>query len=361
MESLQMKSFKNLNLDRESIPLYIERFMEENQLKMDGEIQKTQSRLRVLFGSTGADFATVDIHLNINGTTTVSWGLGKNQDLGEHLSNYLKATVDEDSLTSINFSLSGILRKDFDGILECISESADINTTTLEDTDSTTKIRLTSIQHQDTLTVSYYSTRKLQIQGRPLACYRRLIYLLTELLDLKGLELVLYKKEESSAEIVRKEIATDYLKLQLPCLERLPDSIKKLLLSSCCVKLASPKLADYCLLLYPELRALEGILKQNMSYNGMYVEDAEHGFGTFLDFDKTSGKAHLKDQFHGQIEENLRLAIENAYTFYKLHRHTLFHMEEYPDGSRMIDTLDKAIALSKSSYELIEAIYVTIE
>ncbi|MFC3169179.1 hypothetical protein, partial [Paracoccus fontiphilus] len=42
--------------------------------------------------------------------------------------------------------------------------------------------------------------------------------------------------------------------------------------------------------------------------------------------------------------------------FYRKHRHAIFHMEEFPNGSRMINTLDSAIGLSKDAYSAIDAL-----
>lgn len=181
--------------------------------------------------------------------------------------------------------------------------------------------------------------------------------MLTDLLDLKGLEQVLYRKDDSSAEIVRKEMAEDYLKGFFPrSYGDLPEAVKKLLVSSCCVKLAAPKLPDYCLLLYPDLRSLEGVLKQEMSGYRMSVEDADDGFGEF--FDVKHGVCKLKPKYEAAVGHAAMVdAFNKGYSFFRKHRHTIFHMEEFPDGSRMIDTLDKAIGLSKEAYAAIDGLY----
>lgn len=353
-----MSDYKDLNLNRETLDANILSFMEANSYTLDNAIQSLDKRKRVVFGAGGTEFATVDLHLNATGTTTIQWKIGKNQPVGEQLAAYLKSTINPAEFENVNYSLKGITRESFDPIFECLEESADIEIKTLRDEDICKQVTLKSIAHQDSLTLTHHrTTRVLQIQGKPLSCYRRVIFMLTDLLDLKGLEQVLYRKDDSSAEIVRKEMAEDYLKGFFPrSYDMLPGAVKKLLISSCCVKLASPKLPDYCLLLYPDLRSLEGVLKQEMSGYSMSVEDSEHGFGEF--FDVRHGVCTLKPVYVSAVGHSAMIeAFNQGYSFFRKHRHTIFHMEEFPDGSRMIDTLDKAIRLSKDAYTAIDRLY----
>lgn len=353
-----MSDYKDLNLNRETLDANIQSFLESNGYTLDGGIQQLDKRKRVVYGAAGAEFATVDLHLNGTGTTTIQWKMGKNQPLGEQLAVYLKDTINPAEFESVNYSLRGVATDSFEPILDCLQESDDLEINTLRDEPACKQVTLRSIAHQDSLTLTHHrTTRVLQIQGKPLSCYRRVIFMLTDLLDLKGLEQVLYRKDDSSAEIVRKEVAEDYLKSFFPrSYIHLPDSVKKLLISSCCVKLAAPKLPDYCLLLYPDLRSLEGVLKQEMTGYMMSVEDAQNGFGDY--FDIKGGICTLKPE-HACAVGHAKMvdAFNKGYSFFRKQRHTIFHMEEFPDGSRMIDTLEKAISLSKDVYALIDGLY----
>lgn len=354
----KMSDYKDLNLNRETLDANIQSFLESNAYSMDGGIQLLDKRKRVVFGAAGAEFATVDLHLNGTGTTTIQWKMGKNQPLGEQLAAYLKETINPAEFENVNYSLRGITADSFDPILDCLGESDDLEIHTLRDEATCKQVTFRSVSHQDSLTLTHHrTTRVLQIQGKPLSCYRRVIFMLTDLLDLKGLEQVLYRKDDSSAEVVRKEMAEDYLKGFFPCSYlHLPESVKKLLISSCCVKLAAPKLPDYCLLLYPDLRSLEGVLKQELAGYMMSVEDAENGFGDF--FVCQGGVCTLKpDRAAAVGHPQMVDAFNKGYSFFRKHRHTIFHMEEFPDGSRMIDTLDKAISLSKDAYTAIDRLY----
>lgn len=351
-----MTEYKDLNLDRETLDGQIQAIMEPNGWKIDGKIETMGRRKRVIFGSPGTQFATVDLHLNRTGSTTIQWKIGKNQSVGEQLASHLKATMNPAEFETVNYSIKGITTDSFDSILVLLNEALEIETN--RDEKVRKQVTLKSVEHHDTLKLTHHrTTRVLQIQGKPLSCYRRVIFMLTDLLDLKGLEQVLYRKDDSSANIVRKEMAEDYLMGFFPsCYADLPKDIKNLLISSCCVKLAAPKLPDYCLLLYPDLRSLEGALKLKMADCEMSVQYADHGFGDF--FDIQSGIAKLKSEFEeGVSNKKMVTAINNGYTFYRKHRHAIFHMEEFAGGSRMIATLDSAIGLSKDAYAAIDALY----
>lgn len=354
-----MSEYKNLNLNRELIDDNIKKFLEDNQCILDDSVEDFEdNRRRVVFGVAGTEFAMIDLFFNRNGTTTIHWKIGKNISLGEKLAIFLKSTIDSAEFENVNYSLIGITTDSFNSIIEIFNESREFIITIRQESQDSKQISLQSISHQDQITVTHYkNNRRLQIQGKPLTCYRRLIYLLTDLLDLKGLEKVLYRKDDSSAEIVRKEMAEDYLRGYFAnSYDLFPDTIKKLLISGCCVKLASPQLPDYCLLLYPDLRALEGVLRELMSKYKMYVADADKGFGEFFDY--KNGFCTLKQEHTENIScPKMVEAFNNAYNFYRKHRNTLFHMEDNADTSRMIDTLDKAISLSKDTYNHIDRLF----
>lgn len=352
-----MSEHRDLNLNREALDGNIQAFLDANGYQTDGGIQVFDKRKRVVFGTPGAEFATVDLHLNGTGTTTIQWKMGKNPELGECLAQHLKETINPAEFESVNYSLSGITSEAFDTILELLPGPDDMEIMR-RDKGPGNQVVLRSIAHHDSLTLTHHpTTRVLQVQGRPLSCYRHVIFLLTDLLDLKGLEQVLYRKEDGSAEVVRREVAEEYVKGFFPnsyC--HLPDAVKKLLVSGCCVKLAAPRLPDYCLLLYPDLRSLEGVLKQALSGYGMSVEDAANGFGDF--FDVKDGSATLKSHYASKVgRPELIDAFNSGYSFFRKHRNTIFHMEEFPDGSRLIDTLEKAMSLSKDAYAAIDKLY----
>ena len=99
-------------------------------------------------------------------------------------------------------------------------------------------------------------------------------------------------------------------------------------------------------------------MKELLNGYGMSVADAEHGFGDFFDFDSRSGQCSIKPEFSAQIgHAGMEAAFNNGYSFYRKHRHTLFHMEEFDGGSRLISNLGMAISLSNDAYTAIDNLY----
>lgn len=66
-----MENHKSLNLKRESIDEYINKFAEENSLTVR-ENNSDGKKKRVKIGKIGIDDATIDIFLNQDGTTTIN-------------------------------------------------------------------------------------------------------------------------------------------------------------------------------------------------------------------------------------------------------------------------------------------------
>jgi len=359
-----MTDYKNLPLERENIDNFINTFAQENNLELRSILLMNGDRVkRVTIGRVGIDDCIVDLHLINTGATTVNWKVGQNKELGKALADYLLNTTNTEQLRSVNFSLKGITEDNIlpiiDEMSQCLNDSKN-NEFTIEEKSNNTQqaFKITSTQHDDFISITHYkTTNKLLIQGKTLFTYRRVIYLLSELLDLKGLQSVLSCTEENTASIVRKEVAEDYLKEKLPnSYEHLPSLIKRFMCAGCCVKLASPTLPEYSMLLFPDLRALEGILKTNLGHFELNVSEQKYGFGHF--FTINQGNATLGKEFKEIIDNSALIeAIEKSYAFLALHRNTLFHMEDFAAGSRKIDTLEQALSLSSDAYTLIDSIY----
>lgn len=362
-----MKDYKNVPLERENIDNFVNQFAEENNLEIRSNAPINNHKIqRVILGCVGIDDCKVDLYLVNDGSTTIQWKIGQNQELGIKLADYLLNTINSGQLDSVNFSLKGITSDEISPIIDELSQCLDdennneFNIETKSD-DIVKKVsKITSIKHDDHIVIAHYkTTNKLLIQGKPLFTYRKVIYLLSELLDLNGLQSVLSCTDENTVSIVRKEVAEDYLKNKLPnSYEQLPHLIKTFMCAGCCVKLASPTLPEYSMLLFPDLRALEGVLRTVLSEYGLHVGEQKHGFGTF--FTVYAENATLKEEFKEIIAKPaLIVSMERAYTFFIKHRHSLFHMEDLVNASRKIDTLDKVLSLSGDTYIAIDNIYAT--
>lgn len=353
------RDYASLNLDRSCIAETTNQFCEANSLQVRGISNRPGGPgNRILIGRAGIEDATLDIYFNADGTSTLTWKLGRNRPLGQQLADILYETINPAEFQSVNMTLIGIERADIQTIIDLLEndESRAFNVAS-EERATSIIWRLQCPEHNDSLVVTHHSSRRLQIQGRPLTCYRKLVYLLTDILDLAGLELVLSRSEKNSSVIVRREVAAEFLKKMLPnSFENLPGLTRDLLVSGQCVKLAGPSLPEYSMLLFPELRSLEGALKAKLDDFGF--DSDGNDFGYFFDFDHPSRTYALKASFHGHITNiQLRSVLSEAYTFFQKHRHSLFHMNSAEESSRKITGIQQLLALSESAYEHIDKLY----
>lgn len=356
---MEERNYTYINLTRELIRPTIDKFVQKSGLSLRNVGDRPGGAgLRVQIGNPGIEDCTLDIFFNKCGTCSLQYKLGKNQPLGKAAADALYETIHPDEFTSVNLVLKGIHEDDIEPVLIELAQYAEhVEQTITEDNPTRKVIKLQSRTFQDSLTVTHHkTTHKLQVQGKPLSCYRELIYLLTELLELNCLDRVLIRKDEGSAEIVRTEMALAFLQEKLGDAEKnIPETVKKLLLSSMCVKLATPNLPDYSMLIYPELRSLEGALKDCLGNNSIDIDGQLVGdFFTYL----SPGNYALDSDLHDQITDaGVRSMLGEAYSWYNKHRHGLFHMEDITEGSRLIGNFDQLISLSDRTYQFIKELY----
>ena len=348
------KTYSGMNLCRESIGNYVMAFCKENGLGHE-LVDRSPSCKRVIFGKVGGVSATVDLFLNNNGTTTVHYKIGKNQELGLLLAEYLKGTIDPAEFETVNLVLTSIFDDDVDLVFSGIDRQ-DFSVNEKSRRDSSVCWEIISTQFSDRLVVTYHaSTHKLQLQGRPLSCYKAFVYCLAEVLDKTGLEKVLTRcgDDDHRVSYVQESVAETGLKAVMGnAYEKMDDVSKRLLLSGLCVKLASPELPDYSLLLYPELRVLEGAMKRLLSKLGINVQYESVGRA----FEKVDGVYVLTVP----ADPRERAALEKGYCFYRKERHTLFHSNIVPVMNRVISTLSEMNRLSSECQKVIKNIYELI-
>lgn len=352
------RSYKNLNLDRGVIDELSRAFATEHQFTIDS-IAKTpgaQNGMRIVFGRIGAKFATVNVFFNKDGTSTIQYQTGANHEAGKLMVDYLYDSINPAEFEQVNMVLEGFTEPVISPVLELTAEESHITVDVHSQDVNRIVWKIRSAEYQDELTVTLHiGTRRLQIQGRPLSCYRVFIFNLSELLDLQGLEKVLIRQEDGKAEIVQQEVARSYLKSVLgESYNQLHRNVEKLLVSGLCVKLASPDLPDYCMLLYPELRSIEGVLKDK--FKGLGIVVGKDGFGDF--FIKNHG-VHTLDVEYDALCPNPETAriISEAYTFFNRERHGLFHMEAFVEASRVISDISHLMTKSTQAWVHIKDLY----
>ncbi|WP_157134320.1 type II toxin-antitoxin system RnlA family toxin [Photobacterium profundum] len=349
-------------MQTEKLSTYVDEFLTvHNAISMEAR-DITQSKQTFKFIKTGQDVATVIVYIKQGGLVTITYKTGKNHALGKVFHDFLEQKCESADANKANLVLKGMSSDEIEFVLalmgdELVEGEKAFSITTANPTPICQKYTITCDKFKDNIVLLYHTTTyKLQIQGRALFCYRTLCYHLSALLDQQSLLAVVEKKSAEDKVVLHEEVASIYIKKALPnAFERLDDTYRSLLSSSYCVKLASPSLSEYSMLIYPDLRVLEGVIKEAMAKNDLYTSSEGIDIGEYF----THGRqTELKTEYNSnfQSESEIR-CLEQCYAYFKAHRHSLFHMDESGYESRTTDTIGEVMQMSEKIAELIDAMY----
>ncbi|HHF3179535.1 TPA: type II toxin-antitoxin system RnlA family toxin [Vibrio alginolyticus] len=370
-----MSDYKSLPLAQELLSSYIDTFVTENSLRIDVDETKeytsgSGNRVhRYSIGQVSTPSALIDFICNRDGTMTIHYQMGRNQVLGLEIAKYIKSQIDPNEFESVEMTLRDIKLEDIEPLINSLKQdkheddSSMFSLVTEHDDDNLLQIRVQSLKYLDCLVIKQHKkSHSFQMQGRPLFVYKRMCYHFLDHLDIMGIEKVLNRVDETRAQIVSDDVATEMLKLHFPeTFERAPDELKRLILSGMCVTLSSPKLSDYSMLVYPDLRALEGAMHDCFSAYGIYssnfTSDNEERVGVL--FRKLADSTYtLKSEHVSTIgSSSMVKALDDAYNQYSGKRHPLFHLQEALVFSTFITDLSVAVSLINDTRNCIEELY----
>lgn len=317
---------------------------------------------RIEFSCPGEEHnALVLIHLKSNGTITAQYKAGKNQPLGKTLADHIAKSIQDDGPININLSLKGIDEELFLPILEeALTDEKITHEENPLGNGEKHHLTLTS-KYGDKVTLHWYNSRTLVIQGQQLYTYKKLSFLLVEWADLGSLEKIIIKEDADQAKIVNIEVAKSIMKNMMPFTFNNTDQrLKGLLLSGFSIRISSPKLADYTLTLFPDLKALEWALKDIHCKMNLMIDSGSKdskGFGEYYTKIGSASNYTFNEAFVTDNIKEIADKLGTAYTVYHKHRHGLFHANDLPASSRLVDTADKANSLSAKFTATIEDIY----
>ncbi|GEM_PF-720609 len=365
--------YKSLPLAQELIGGYVAEFIDAHDLRLDDHREFESGNgctiQRYTIGRASVPSALIDFICNGDGTTTIHYKTGKNQELGAILAEFVKGKINPNEFESIEMTLQDLRETDVEPLFEALRgdsypEGGKMFNCSIEQDNATLiQIRISSLRHRDHLVLKFYrTTHKLQIQGKPLFTYKRLSFHLIDILDLWGIEKILNRRDDTKQELVSVPVAEHFLKEHYPhTFQKAPDPIKKLMLSGLCVSLASPEMVDYSMLLYPDLRALEGALHDCLSAFGLYSSNFTDAGDSRLGvmYKRKPDETFSLASQHVTIIQSKELveALEEGYNHYSGKRHPLFHMNEQLIFSYCISDLGTALTLITDTKKCIEKLY----
>jgi len=358
------RNYQNLALRQDMLDEFLSQYLESKSNVKVRSDDVSQGKRVIKIGYAGVDDATINLFFKKNGVTTIQFKTGKNQPLGKTLADYLYETVDPSESVTVNLSLKGIDSENVKILLEELSSILDSDAkqefeiTTHSTNKNSTQYHIVSKNFKDRVVITHHHTTNcLQVQGRPLFCYRNISYSLAILLDQQSLLSVISCTSNEDKLLVREEVAKIYIEnVYKHSFPRLEPVYKDLLISSYCVKLASPELPEYSMLLYADLRVLEGTIKEALIKHGKPTNSNNLDIGYY--FDCTPSNSSLKSEHVSDFDTTDAIStLEDCYHLYRKQRHSLFHMSDMALASRTISTLGEVMNLSSDVASKIEELY----
>jgi len=356
------RDYSNLALELDKLDQFIQEFFSSQTTLINRSDTRNASQRTIKFGRAGIEDATVNLYFKANGTTTIQCKTGKNPELGRILSDYLFETIDVEVSSDVNLSLSGFDQNNVTSLISDLADRLDLdnqpefNVIKHTPPNAVARYEVRSTRFRDCINLTTYDSNKLVIQGKRLFTYKNIAYSLSILLDQASLLSVLSCSDGTPA-MIREEVAREHVEKVYPVsFKRMDAVLINLLTASYCVKLSSVKLPDYSMLVYPDLRVLEGVIKLALARYGNDTDTAKKEIGSYFDCTATSSSiksAHIPSfTDHSTINP-----LETCYTLYRQQRHGLFHINDTVVTSRVVSTIGEAMKISAEIASVIENLY----
>lgn len=302
------------------------------------------------FKGTGVSTASLNVYFVNDGTTTLQYKTGANQELSFEIATLIKNNCSIKEFKSDSFYLKSIRDVDFETILEYLLLENDIESDEINEKGRIVKVKG---NQGDKITLHHFTNGAFRAQGKPRMIFNDVIAILSEVMPFKDIvnsQLEFYETNLSSDDILGE------LDTRLPFSSQfILDKIKSVISPSLALRKFVVELNDYSAFAFPVLRGLEGILKQIYLENGIII--GKEGFGDYLQIDGQGINVNLTSKTKGKIKCNkTQKVLCDIYSFYNYNRHGLFHMDGTVVTSKTINRAE-AENIINSSLDLIEASY----
>ncbi len=335
-------SFKNMYLNQANFDEVLKSCPNFVDFKKNEKKQLVQYNINI-----NGKIALLNVYFNKSGTTTIT-PTGKEQELGENIANYLKDNLTITNISQASFSIRNISNEDFLLLKEYLNDCQ--ITEELINKINGEKIKFTS-KYKDTMTITRYNNGNTQFQGKPLHVFLEIRNFLIDILDIKDII-------DIENEVYKVNINVDDIQEELNLILSKSNSFlcattKKMLSSALTLKKLNIELEDYSSFAFPALRAIEAYMKKTMTETGIIFEG-----NNFNQFDKSSGKYYLKQEYKEQVDCSKTInGIEQCYNYYNANRHTLFHTAGISSTTRILANKNDAICIIENIFKLIEETY----
>lgn len=344
-------TFKKINLNRALIKPTIEAYVGATT-----SIDFTEKALGFhiySFLQTGKAQASLNVYYNSNGTTTLQYKTGKNQDWSLEIAQDIVTNCSVKEFNANSFYLKVIRDEDFEVVIEFLVEECGAIIISDNQKKNDRHIKLQGSQG-DTMVINHFKNKAFQAQGKPRMLFHDTIMILSDLLPFKDIistQLEFYETNLTSADIIGE------LENRLPVSgASLDDKIKSVISPSLALRKTDIALTDYSAFAFPMLRGLEGVMKQIFSSKGVNV--TKEGFSAFFD---NNG---ISVTFNNSIKTLIKCpkhekALCDMYSYYSNQRHTIFHMDTNVSTSKILDRTE-AEHIINTGINVIESGYTVL-
>jgi hypothetical protein len=357
MSDNKAKIFKKLNLDRSKIDGCIKDFCGNHfrDFEYDGIVHVNNNLYRSeLIGDGKA--VTIDFYYNQDGTTSVNPAVGKNKDISMALALYIRDQAGNLSdKKNSSYSVPRMNKDDVDLLIEYLRDLEGVQCIGHDVTNTYALYRFQS-SFGDRITLKYYTNQTLQVQGKPLFLYQEVTCFLAEFYPFD--QVVSTQAEYFHVPVRAEEVKEDLDQALKYSKEFLGEKLIKILTPSLVFKNIDIELDDYSSFVFPVLRALEGYIK--LLFRSKNIRIPKKGFDDVIQCPfgmRFELREHVREQIACQATCD---AIERAYNYYHENRHGLFHVDQIPEMSRLVENKRDAVRIINKTLEIIEETYRTL-
>lgn len=347
----QVEEFKKLLLNRDQIDAAMEEFAQTAA----GSSAKEEkgSLVQYTLSVDGQTPALLNLFPKKDGTTTIQWNVGKNQEFSLAAA---KHVVDKCSLMApvrTNLSIPYLSTESRDTLLGLlIPERAKVERE--QDVPHGKSWRIKGVQG-DEITVNHYESGAFVVQGQPLMLLGETVDFLLELVEDKR-SIVEAQLKTYSVNVSPDDILGE-TRARLPrSSEYVGDTIVAVLSPAVVLEKLDVQLADYSSFVLPVLRGLEGYIKKLFLDNGIHV--GKEGIGEYL-----SGVNHrtVSDEVRVRIGcDSTCTAINQCYGYYQSQRHGLVHFDGAIETTRIVDSIEEVREIVDAVFGLIDETFAQI-
>lgn len=352
--TFRMSSYKNLNLNRALIDDVIKQHVADKaeiNLKHVDE-RKTYS---IKFHDTKVKTALLLVYHVGDGTTTLQYGTGKNQEYSQSLADIVKEKTIVKLLDVNHLYFKSISVDNLDVLIDFLPETGAIIEEQKKITNGTQYIIKGELGEK--LYITYYTNSSILFQGRPSFAFNKIMDILVDIFppnDVLSEYLGYYKIATP-----KEDFLTELESIYPSCSNKLSDKLKAILIPSIALKRISfDGLEDYSFIAYPALRCLEGVMKAIYLEYGITIDNKE-GFKGCFKYNHTRNKWETDEKTTNGITCGITCDhLVKMYTAYSNTRNSLFHVDTF---APKITTQEEAMSITDEVLNILESFFVLIK